>query len=270
MLLKGASEETLAATDAQVAQAEAGVLQAEAGVAQAEANLTILLDGASEEQIARVEAQVAQAAISLEEARDNLAKATLRAPFGGVVTEVYVEVGEWATGPAVDLMDSTSLEVVLDVDEIDIGGLAVGQQAVVTLETWPDDELSGELVSIAPKARSGGEIVTYQVRLSLDPGELPVRSGMTVNAELVTANRQGVILVPNRAITADRQAGKYYVNLIQGDTTIKTEVTIGLRDARHTEITSGLQDGDQLVIGEVEDVLDFSQGPPDEIRRLRP
>ena len=269
-LLAGASEETTVAAEAQVAQAEAGVLQAEAQVAQAEANLATLLKGASEERLAIAEAQVAQAQISLEEAQDNLAKAAVKAPFDGVVTEVYVAVGEWATGLAVDLMDYSSLEVVLDVDEIDIGSLAVGQQAVVTLETWPDEELTGELVSIAPKAKSGAEIVTYQVRLSLNAGRLPIRSGMTANAELVTASREGVLLVPNRAITADRQANKYYVNLVQGDTTAKTEVTIGLRDNKYTEITSGLKDGDELFIGEVSEVLDFTQGPPEEIRRLRP
>ena len=269
-LLAGASEEKIAAAEAQVAQAEAGVLQAEAQVAQAEANLATLLAGASEERLAIAEAQVAQAQISLEEAQDNLAKAAVKAPFDGVVTEVYVAVGEWASGLAVDLMDTGSLEVVLDVDEIDIGGLAVGQQAVVTLETWPDEELTGELISIAPKAKSGAEIVTYQVRLSLNAGDLPIRSGMTANAELVTASRENVLLVPNRAITADRQANKYYVNLVQGDTTAKTEVTIGLRDNKYTEITSGLKDGDELFIGEVSEVLDFTQGPPEEIRRLRP
>jgi len=265
------AEASVTQAEAQVAQAEAGVLQAEAAVAQAEANLVSLLAGVSEEKIAIAEAQMAQARIALEESQDNLGKATLVTPFDAVVTEVYVEVGEWATGLAVDLMDTGSLEVVLDVDEIDIGSLAVGQQAVVTLETWPDEELSGEIVSIAPKAtKSASEIVTYQVHLKVNVGELPIRSGMTANAELVTAQRENVLLVPNRAITADRQAGKYYVNLVEGDTVVKTEVTIGLRDKNYTEITSGLAEGDQLVIGEVKEVLDFSQGPPEEIRRLRP
>ncbi len=262
------AEAAVVQAEAQVAQAEAGVLQAEAAVAQAEANLAILLQGASEERLAIAEAQVAQARIALEDTQDNLAKAALVAPFDGVVTEVYVAVGEWASGLAVDLMDYSSLEVVLDVDEIDIGNLAVGQQAVVTLETWPDEELTGELVSIAPKAKSGTEIVTYQVRLSVDAGELPIRSGMTANAELVTASRENVLLVPNRAITADRQAGKYYVNLVQGDTVVKTEVTIGLRDNKYTEITSGLKDGDELFIGEVSEVLDFTQGPPGGMRGI--
>jgi HlyD family secretion protein len=269
MLLEGASEEKIAAAEAQVAQAEAAALQAEAQVEQAKANLAMLIKGASEEQIAIAEAQVAQARIALEEAQDSLAKATLKAPFDGVVTEVYVAVGEWATGLAVELIDADSIEVVLDMDEIDIGAIAVGQPTIMTLEAWPDEELTGEVVSIAPKAKAQSEIVTYEVHLSLQAGDLPVLTGMTANAELITANREGVLLVPNRAITADREAGKYYVNLVQGDTTAKTEVTIGLRDSKYTEITSGLEEGDQLVIGEVKEVLDFSQGPPEEIRRLR-
>ena len=242
MLLEGASEERIAAAEAQVAQAEAGLLQAKAAAEQAKANLAMLLKGASEERIAMAEAQVAQARIALEDAQDKLTKANLVAPFDGVVTAVYVEVGEWASGVAMDLMDPASLEVVLDVDEIVIGGLAVGQQATVT----------------------------HQVHLSLDAGDLPVRAGMTANAALVTASRENVLLVPNRAIIADRQAGKYYVNLVQGDTVVRTEVTIGLRDKNYTEITSGLDEGDQLFIGEVGEKLDFSQGPPAEIRRLRP
>ena len=249
--------------EASVDQAEAGVLQAEAAVAQAEANLATLLAGASAEKITIAEAQVAQARISLEDAQDNLAKATLNAPFDGVVTEVYVAEGEWASGLAVELVDTSSLEVVLDMDEIDIGAIAVGQPTVVTLEAWPDEALTGEVVAIAPKAKIQSEIVTYEVHLRVEAGDLPVLTGMTANAELITANRENVLLVPNRAITADRAGGKYYVNLVEGDTIAKTEVTIGLRDKDFTEITSGLEEGDELFIGEVEEelMLGPGQGP---------
>jgi len=132
----------------------------------------------------------------------------------------------------------------------------------VTLEAWPDKELTGEVVSIAPKAKVQSEIVTYEVHLSVEAGDLPVLNGMTANAELITANREGVLLVPNRAITADRQADKYYVNLVQGDTIAKTEITIGLRDKDYTEITSGLEKDDRLTVGEVGGGLDFTEGPP--------
>ena len=270
-LLAGASEEKIASAEAQVEQAEASVAQAEAQVAQAEANLAALLKGASEEKIAIAEAQVTQARISLEEAQDNLAEASLEAPFDGVATDVYVTAGEWASGPAVEMIDTGSLEVILDVDEIDIGAIAVGQPTIVTLESWPDEELTGEVVSIAPKAKVQSGIVIYEVHLSLKAGDLPVLTGMTANAELTTANREDVLLVPNRAITADRAAGKYYVNLVEGDSIAKTEVSIGLRDKDFTEITGGLQEGDELFIGEIEEgfLFDPREGPPEGMRNLR-
>jgi HlyD family secretion protein len=270
-LLAGVSEEKIVSAEAQVEQAEASVAQAEAQVAQAEANLVALLKGASEEKIAIAEAQVAQARISLEQARDNLAEASLEAPFDGVVTDVYVTAGEWASGLAVEMIDTASLEVVLDVDEIDIGAIAVGQPTIVTLESWPDEELTGEVVSIAPKAKVQSEIVTYEVHLSLTVGDLPVLTGMTANAELTTANREDVLLVPNRAITADRAAGKYYVNLVEGDSIAKTEVSIGLRDKDFTEITGGLEKGDELFIGEIKEgfLFDPREGPPEGMRNLR-
>jgi HlyD family secretion protein len=252
-----------------VPSSEAQLASARAQLAQAEANLAALRAGASEERVAVAQAQVEQAMISLEEALDSLANASLVAPFDGVVTAVFVEMGEFASGPAVDLVDTSSMEVVLDVDEVDIGAISLGQQAMVTLETWPDEELAAEVVAIAPQATAMAEIVTYQVHLRIEAGNLPLRAGMTANAELVTAQREGVLLVPNRAITADRGTGTYTVNRLEGDAVSEVQVTIGLRDNLYTEIRGGLAEGDQLVIGEYEEVLDFTQGPPSAVRNMR-
>ena len=264
--IEGASDDKIKQAQANVSQAEANLQKlldsptpselasAESQLAQAEAQLASLLDTASVEKIAIAEAQVEQARINLEEAQENLAKASLLAPFDGVITAVHVAEGETAAGLAADLVDTNSLEVVLSVDEVDIGELAVGQPAIITLETWPDEEIQGQIVSIAPKSSAGtGAIVSYEVRLSLGETDLPVLIGMTANADLITAAKEDVLLVPNQAITPDRDAGKYYVNLVvpgpDGEmTTERVEVTIGLKDGDYTEITSGLQEGDRLSI----------------------
>lgn len=259
------------ATDEQIKQAKASIAQADATLqklldspteteiaaaksqlAQAEATLANLLDSASDEKIAIYQAQVEQARINLEDARENLADASLLAPFDGVITAVHVAEGERASGLAVELVDANSLEVVLSVDEVDIGELAVGQPAIITLETWPDEEIPGEIVAIAPKALAGNSaIVAYEVRLSLGETTLPIRVGMTANADLITSAKEGVLLVPNDTITADREAGRYTVNRVVtgadgGVSTEQVEVTIGLKDSDYTEITSGLQEGDRL------------------------
>lgn len=249
------------ATSAQIAAAEAQLIQTQASLAS-------LREGSSPERLATAEAQLAQARINLEEAQANLAKATLTAPFSGVVTAVYIAEGEQAGGVVLQLVDTESLEVVLDVDEIDVGSLALGQPARVTLESWPDDVIESEITSIAPsgKTSASSALVSYEVHLSLGRTDLPVRVGMTANADLITGERKGVLLLPNAAINADRSAGTYSVNLVQTDANgvqsfESVPVTIGLRDGDYTQITSGLAEGDQVLIGNELPVVRF--GPPD-------
>lgn len=238
---------------------DAEIAAARSTLADAEANLAALRAGPTEARVAAAEAQVDQAQIGLERARNDLEDAVLRAPFAGVVTAVYVAEGELGSGVAVDLVDLSSLEVVLDVDEVDIGSLEVGQRAIVTLEAWPEEEIESEIVAIGPAANSlalDNTIGTYPVHLTLDRAERPLRVGMTANARLLTAQREGVLLVPNRAVTPDRQTGKYYVNLVErnadGEQTVRpVEVRVGLRDNQYTQILGGLEEGDTVQIGTV-------------------
>jgi HlyD family secretion protein len=264
------AREQVAAAEARLAaltgDKSAQIASARDQLAQAEVNLANLLEGASEERLAIAEAQVEQARISLADAQARLADAMLFAPFDGMVTAVSVSVGEWASGQAAELADTSSLEVVLDVDEIDIGSIAVGQSTVITLEAWPDRELKGKVVAIAPKAQANSEIVTYQVHIgadwknSPDGEDLPIRIGMTANADLITSEQDNVLLVSNRAVTADREAGKYYVYRKEGDAVSKVEVTVGSNDGSYTEIVGGLEEGDELVIDYVEEGLPFGPG----------
>lgn len=247
----------------------AEIAQAEATLAQAEANLDKLLRGAEQSQIVQLETAVEQARISLQRAEHDLAEATLVAPFAGVVTAVHVQPGEQANGVLVELVDPSSLEVLLAVDEVDIGKLNEGQPATITLETWPDEEIEGEVVSIAPTAtEDGSAVVSYRVYLSLRQTDLPVLVGMTANASLLTDEVTNVLLVPNAAINANRENGTFSVNRFTtgangNRTTEEVAVTIGLRDGRYTQITSGLQEGDELLVGNTTPVFRFGEGPPD-------
>lgn len=262
----------VASARAQLAQAQAylatltepktaQIASARQRLAEAEANLSVLVDGPTNDKLAAAKAQVEQAKIALQDAQDRLAKAVLTAPFDGVVTDVYVALGEYASGPAVELVDANSVEVVLDVDEVDIGAVEVGQPVRVTLEAWPDHQLDGHVSSIAPQADNTADIVTYEVHVAIEATDLPVRTGMTANADLVTASLENVLLVPNRAIIADRNTGKYYVDRVQGQEMSRVEVQIGVRDRTYTQILSGLNEGDKLVIA-ADRGLDLMSGPP--------
>ncbi len=252
-----------------VGPSEADIAAAEANLAQAKANLDRLMRGPTDAQIALSELQVENARISLERAQNNLANAILTAPFDGTVTAVNVSPGEQANGTLIELVNNDSLEVVLDVDEVDLAEMSVGQPAVVTLESWPDVEIDGAIIAIAPKAnQDNSALVTYAVNLSLDATNLPVLVGMTANADLITSNREDVLLIPNAAINADRTAGTYSVNLVEIDaegnqTITETPVTIGLRDNQYTQIISGLEAGDQVIVGNI-GPLEIQFGPGSE------
>jgi HlyD family secretion protein len=235
--------QTAGPTAAQRAQAEAQLADAQASLAQLQA-------GPTAAQRASAEAAVEQARLALADAEEALAKATITAPFDGAVTTVYVQPGEIAAGPVVTLVDLSSLEAVLQVDEVDVGGLAVGQPATITLESYPDTEIAAEVASIAPAAgASVTGLVTYDVRLRLGESSVPLLAGMTANATLVTAEKRDVLLVANEAIQVDRTSGTYSVRRQVGDTVEEIEIVIGLRDNQFTEVRDGLAAGDVLLVG---------------------
>lgn len=230
-------------------------------LAQAQATLADMVDGPTAQEITIAEAEVEQARLNLADAESALAQATIVAPFDGVVTAVHVNAGEIASGVVVEIIDNNSLEVVLEVDEVDIGTLTPGQTAVITLETWPDVEIESEVLSIAPSAKNDptSALVTYEARLSLVNSTLPIRVGMTANADLITADKQDVLLVPNQAINADRTAGTYSVTVINGDVQEEVPVTIGLRDNEYTEITAGLTAGDVVLVSSNIPTINFGR-----------
>ena len=222
------------------------IANAQSSVAQAEASLADLLAAPTPEEIRSAEAELAQAQLTLAAAEEALAEASIAAPFAGVVTAVYVSEGEIANGAVVELVDSSSLELVLSVDEVDIGSFTLGQPAIVTLEAWPEYEIESEIVAIAPSASDeSSALVTYDVHLAYRADDLPTLIGLTANANLITAQRDDVLLISNAAITPDRTAGKYFVDVQQTDGSFRqVEVSIGLRDGDNTQITAGLVEGD--------------------------
>lgn len=243
---------------AQTGATEAQLAAARASLADAQLNLANLQNGPTAAQQAAAEVQLEQAQLSLERAERDLANATLSAPFAGVVTAVNANIGETVSGPIVSLVAPDSLEVVSSVDEVDMDEVSPGMPARITLEGWPDTELSGTVAAIAPRAtNSGNGPVSFDIYLSFDEtalaSGLPVLVGMSADAILNTDDQGEVLLVPNAAINADRTAGTFSVNLIVrngGEITYEpVEVTIGARDSRNTQIVSGLEAGDEVLIG---------------------
>jgi len=258
-----AADQTLAAAQAQLdkllagadpelvraAQANVSAAAAQRDVAQAQ--LDLLLAGPREEQVEAAQAAVDQACVAVDQARLRLKKATLTAPADGTVTTLRIEPGEWASPgqPAIVLSD-LALEVDVNLDETDVAQVKVGQNALLTIDAFPGVELAGEVTTIAPVAQVQAGVVLYPITVRLKPADagqlLPLRPGMTADVTVITASRESVLVIPVRAVKADGEHA--YVDRLVGGQVERAEVKLGMVTETEVEITSGVTEGDVVVV----------------------
>ncbi|MBK9711377.1 MAG: efflux RND transporter periplasmic adaptor subunit [Kouleothrix sp.] len=262
-LLKPNAED-LAAARAQLATAEArlaqitgaqrqGALEAQQGnLAAAQAQLGELLANPRTSDLARAEAKVAQAEAQLEQARVKLDEAILRAPFAGTVAVVSVAPGEQIGQQApVTLLDTSRYQVKVTVDEVDVARVAVGQSVEVLLDALGAPALTGTIRRIAPQSELDKSVTAYQVTIEIEPGDRPIKPGMTASASIITDRRDSALSVPAQAVRSEN--GATVVSLVTTDKDGKPQVTtqpveIGLRAGDQIEIRGGLSDGQQVLV----------------------
>jgi HlyD family secretion protein len=232
----------------QAAEANVAALTAQRDVAQAQ--LEMLLAGATAAEFAVAQANVAQARTALEQARLALERAVLKAPFDGVVTHVSVTPGEFIAiqVPVATLVDDGRFRIEIEVDEADIGSLETAQEVHLTFDAFPTQTLMGRVVAIADSATLDAGIVSYAVTIEIDPTELPLRDGMTVNAEIVVGERTDTLLVPNRAIWIDADTGRLFVEKMVDGEVVTAVIEQGLANDEFSEVLDGLTEGDQLIV----------------------
>ncbi|MCP4544338.1 MAG: efflux RND transporter periplasmic adaptor subunit [Chloroflexi bacterium] len=242
-------DELLAGADANAVRAvQANVAAAEAQRDAAQAQLDLALAGATREQLTDVQAQVAQTEAALALAQLSLDKVTLYAPFDGVVAAVNVIPGEMASAamPTVTLLDISQFRMAVNVDEIDVGQLVVGQVVQVTLDALSDVEITGVVERIAPAATISGGVVYYAIVIELDPTDEPIRADMTANATIIVEELTDVLLIPTWVVRVD-DTGQKYVNQQAGDEIVRTDVTLGIRHEGYAQVLAGLSEGDEAI-----------------------
>jgi len=237
-------------------QLELALAQAEASLAQAAYNLHQVRDvlHAAEDQVAVVESTYDAAVLGVEYAQRQLDKATIVAPFDGLVGMVSVEAGDIIMPPTampttiVHLIDPSVMELKLEVDEIDIPVLRLNQQAMVEVDALPGLELEGVVTAIRQTGDVSAGLVTYGVTLEMDiPTRSGVMVGMSATADIIVGERSGVLLVSSRAINLNNM-GNSVATVMVNDERQEKIVTTGLTDGYHTEIIAGLREGDMVVI----------------------
>jgi len=191
------------------------------------------------------------AKLSLASAKLNLEKAVMVAPFDGVVTDVTITEGKEITtallaSPAISLVDTSEIEMRGFIDEIDTAMVQLGQEANIILDALPDEEVKGEVAFISPVGITLAGVVSYETTITLENPVAGLRDGMSATAEVVIERRDDVLLIPNRAIRGTLQNPMVIV-LVDGQEE-EREITLGLTDGINTEVLTGLEEGEKVVI----------------------
>jgi len=240
----------IAAAEHQIAQGEEALRQANATLIDYQNQLVDLQEGADVVDIDIARSELEKARISYELALLNIENAQLTAPRDGVISAVNVRVGELFSGntTAMVLADLQSYHMTVQVDEIDVRQVQVGQSVSLIMDALPDDDLTGKVTSISPTANEVGSTITYEVEIVPDPTDASLREGMSATAIITTAQVDNVLLIPNRYVRFDRDKNKYFVFKVLNAEPVLAEIKIGLRNERESQILAGLTDTDEVAL----------------------
>jgi len=215
--------------------------------------------GVDNAKLRQAKAQVQQAEASLKQLEEQLGYTTIVAPMDGVILSRDVEIGD-AVSSILVLGSTATLvmtegdvnEVYVDgkVDEADIAHVYMGQPARIKVESFRDRTFNGKVTKISPMGVEKDNVTTFEVRVSINNPGGELKALMTANAEILLDEHKGVLTVPENAVTYDNQknASVEFPDKSQKEGTRKMPVTVGLSNGSVTEITSGLKEGDQVVL----------------------
>ena len=193
------------------------------------------------------QAELVAARATLETAIADLERATLRAPFDGIVVAVNIEPDQQvnANTQAIEIADPSVVEVSGSVDEIDVLFLQVGAQAYVTLEAVANQALPGTVSSIASIGTSQQGVVTYPVTIRVDSSDIgQVPEGLSATAQVIIRERNDVALIPLQALYGTVQAPT--VKVVSGNDIIEREVSLGISDDFWIVVEDGLEEGETI------------------------
>jgi len=231
-------------------RAEEQLLVAQAQIQTALKALEVVKANYEEDQ-KKAAAEVARAKAALVSDETRLSYAVIAAPISGVIDSVSTQEGETVAAGLnaptfVTIVDLSRLQVDAYVDEVDIGKVAVGQEAVFIVDAFPAKEFQGKVVAIYPKAIIQDNVVKYVAAIEIgSPYEGLLRPEMTTTVDILLEPRN-VLAIPSKAVK--RESGRNVVYVPGEDDPETRAVRIGWKSGPWTEVVSGLKEGEEVLL----------------------
>ncbi|MFQ5684545.1 MAG: efflux RND transporter periplasmic adaptor subunit [Candidatus Binatia bacterium] len=234
-------------------------------------------------------AQVKRTRAELELARVTLNRSVVRAPVSGIIILKNVEAGQTVAAslqspPLVTIADLNQMKVDAWVDEADIGKIRVGQEVKFQVDSYPSRSFKGKVVKIYPSPQVQENVVIYDTEIHVPNADLALKPGMTANVTIVLAKKHNVLMAPitalkvrkrdlrkvypelrrhrrstrrspkDRAARAqrrllERKGRKDRIWIYKDGKPKRVHIRFGATDARYMEITEGLKEGDNVIVG---------------------
>jgi len=239
----------------EVSEADARLSLAEAKLQDAQREWDRVKDGQNADDI-----RAAQAKVTAAESVAGMAE--IQAPFDGTITTVFTKVGdEVTTGTSAFRIDDLSkFYVQVDIPEIDIHKIEIGQDAEFTFDSLLDKTYHGKVVEVSGAGTENQGATDFTVKLLINDSDKEILPGMTASVSITVLKLEDALIVPNRAIRLDN--GDVVVYVSRNGNIEKILVEIGSSSDNYTQILSGdIQENDTLVLNPPQDLFSTSQRP---------
>ncbi len=245
-------------TEREIAEAELEVSLAEAHVSDLEQKVERLVDGPDPDQVTIFETQLAMA-------QSRLDSTLLEAPFAGTVTILSAQSGDivQAGTQALQIDELSDMYLDVQISEIDIPMVQVGQDAELVFDAYFDTTFNGEITRIAPVGQNVQGVVEYSVRINLLDADERIKPGMTAAVNIVVDRKEDVFVVPNNAIVSID--GQDHVFVRRNDGYEAVEVELGSYSNFYSEvIQADIKQGELIALNPPEEITGETSfgGPP--------
>ena len=204
--------------------------------------------------------KVTQAQDLLIDAQDNLNKCYVRAPLSGIITKIIPKKGDSVSASTVATIVPTGRIAELSLNEVDAAKIKVGQKATLTFDAIDGLTIAGQVAEVDTIGTVTQGVVVYDVQMSFDSEDSRVKPGMSVSASIITDMKQDVLTVPSSAVKVSGNSSYIEVfasssipvpdgqSFVSAVLPTRQTVQTGLSDDTNTEIISGLNEGDRIVV----------------------